>query len=41
MDEYKTLLNDQNGIARKTFKAPTVEYDKNGRIIKMTFVEGT
>ena len=41
VDEYKTLLNDQNGIARKTFKAPTVEYDKNGRIIKMTFVEGT
>lgn len=41
VDEYKNLLNDQTGMARKTFKTPTVEYDKNGRIIKMTFVEGT
>ncbi len=39
VDEYKDLLNDQTGIARKTFGAPSVEYDKNGRITKMSFVE--
>lgn len=39
VDEYKDLLNDQTGIARKTFGAPDVQYDKNGRIISMSFVE--
>lgn len=39
VNEYKDLLNDQTGIARKTFGAPDVEYDKNGRITKMSFVE--
>ena len=40
VDDYKAFLNDQTGIARKTFEAPTVDYDKNGRITKMSFVEG-
>lgn len=39
VNEYKDLLNDQTGIARKTFGAPDVQYDKNGRIISMSFVE--
>ena len=39
VDRYKNLLNDQTGIARKTFGAPDVEYDKNGRIKTMSFVE--
>ena len=40
VSEYKDLLNDQTGIARKTFKAPTVDYEQNGRIKSMSFVEG-
>ena len=37
---YRSLVDEQTDIARKTFECKTVEYDKNnGRITKMSFVE--
>ena len=38
INEYRDLVDEQTGVARKTFNCTKVEYDKsNGRIIKMTF----
>lgn len=40
IQEYKDLCDAQTDLARKTFKQPTITYDKNnGRITKMEFEE--
>ena len=38
INAYRDLVDEQTGVARKTFNFTNVEYDKsNGRITKMTF----
>lgn len=39
IETYNKLVTEQEDMARKVFKVVKVEYDKNGRITKMTYSE--